>query len=367
METVRVMLSIIAINHNSSELLSECFKSIISTVTDMSYEFIAVDSGSDGDNVDRLLSFAKMGATVLLNKENIGYSRAVNIGLSKAKGDFLLIINPDIIFEKDAINKMFDMLRATPQCGGVGPRAWWNRGKTFLLPVSEYVSPFSMLKKHLSNKFKTIRDMFLRRWLRQNTVFWQSKSPTKQDMLSGACIMTTRKVVEKVGGFDEAFPLYFEDADWCLRALKAGYVLYMLPAAEIIHYYNQSAKRDVSSAQRKFVYSREVFIKKHFAAQQVMFNLAKHILNVFPERGLDTFVDLGGLSNPPEFNFDDGRKKVFLISPLSNLMPSAGSIFATNNFKIPDDLWDCLAEGIFYSSAFYIDDLTQCGAWTWMR
>jgi GT2 family glycosyltransferase len=363
----QVMLSVIAVNYNSSSLLHECFSSIGSAIGTADFEFIAVDSGSHETDVAHLLTLQGDGVEILLNKENVGYAKAVNQGLTKARGDFILITNPDVLYGPESLQRMMKSFSELPRCGAVGPLTWWNKQMTFLLPASEIITPCRIAKTELVRGSTSLSAIVMKNWIKRNIRYWQTAIPLEQEMLAGASIMTTKKVLDVVGGFDDAFPLYFEDADWCLRARKSGYALYMDPRATIVHYYNQSAKQDAETSRGKFDYSLGRFSMKHYAMQSA---LMKRILKFQPCRcgqAKILFDDMGKLTSPPVFRFQSGSRKLLLLSPVDSLMPAAGAFFHADTFGIPEDLWECLGEGRYFVKAFALDVLKGCGAWTWSK
>lgn len=361
------MLSIIAVNYNSSALLKECYLSIISTIGKEPFEFFVIDSGSKEDDANKLLELEKDNVRIILNRENIGYAKAVNIGVKISKGDKILITNPDVIYRAESIVSMSNALSMLPKCGAVGPKTWWNKEMDFLLPLSKPITPYGMFITDLSKTSKTMNNIFLKRWIKSNLQYWLSDNPLKQEMLSGACIMTKRTLFEKTGGFDEIFPLYFEDADWCLRVRNAGYYLYMVPQAEIIHYYNQSAKKDITSSRQKFNDSMNKYYGKHFNKQVYLFNMIQGLWRHKSDKTFQIYEDTGMLDFPPVFSFQDCRRKLFLLSPVETLMPSAGSFFESDSFIFPEDLWSCLGEGRYFMRCFYPDSFINCGSWSWVK
>ncbi len=361
------MLSIIIVNYNSSDILKECYFSIPSALKTQPYEVLIIDSGSEKDEIDKLMDFEKGDAKIILNKENIGYAKAVNLGIKSSNGSHILISNPDVIYTAGSIEEMSDAITTLPKCGAVGPKTWWNKKMDFLLPKSELITPYSVFLQKLMKSSKRIYNGLLKRWIRSNLKFWLSIEPSKQEMLSGACIMTTRKVIEKVGAFDEIFPLYFEDTDWSLRVRKSGYYLYMIPQAEVIHYYNQSAKKDKIAAQQKFNSSMVKYLKKHFNKQIFLFNILQKTLREKRELLLQSYKDIGAINNPPSFEFYDSKRKILLLSPVESLIPSAGACVESNSFVFPKDLWSNLGDGRYFIKCFYADSLINCGSWSWLK
>jgi GT2 family glycosyltransferase len=361
------MVSIIVVNYNSSTLLKECYSSVISTIGDQSFEFIVVDSGSRKEEVDNLMDLERVGVRIILIRGNVGYAKAVNEGIKNAKYDFILITNPDVVYKPDSIRIMMNTLLRLPRCGAVGPKTWWNSGMTFLLPMSEFFTPYWLFRKKLMNTSRTMRDLILRGWIKRTLRYWGSDSPIEQEMLAGACIMTTNKVLDRVGGFDDSFSLYFEDTDWCLRVRKAGYRLYTVPRANIIHYYNQSAKQDAGSAGEKFDDSLNKYMRKHFGNQYALLRRFQRFGAFSGNETFLSFEDIGRFSEPPVFCFKDRSKKLLLLSPVDTLIPSAGAFIEGDSFRIPGDLWGLLGAGRYFAMAINLESARDKGSWTWAK
>jgi GT2 family glycosyltransferase len=363
----KVMLSIITVNFNSSALLKTCFSSIISAIGNEPHEFLVIDSGSKKEDVTSLLSLKGDNVRIILNRENIGYARGVNTGIKNARGDFLLITNPDVFYKSGSIQIMLNALLTYPRCGAVGPKTWWNEKMTFLLPCSEPITPFRTLNSELMRVSPALNKFILRGWIKKTLRYWLSEKPLRQEMLPGACIMTTKKILDVVGGFDEIFPLYFEDADWCLRVRKAGYYLYTVPQANIIHYYNQSAKQDIEASREKYQYSLDKYVKKHFKGQLFLLRQSRRLHKAVGNRPSAFYDDKGIFTAPPVFTFPDSSRKLLLLSPVDSLIPSAGAFFEEDSFKIPGDLWDCLEEGRYFVKTMDMDNFRSCGSWSWLK
>jgi GT2 family glycosyltransferase len=361
-----VMVSVIAVNYNSSALLKECLHSIASTAGDENLEFLVVDSGSREEEVERLSDLERDNVKIILSSGNIGYAKAVNTGIENAKGDVILITNPDVVYKPGSIKAMLSALSELPGCGAVGPKTWWNKRMTFLLPTGELITPSWILKTELMRISPFVSRAILKRWVRKTLRYWLSGEPETQEMLSGACIMTTRRVIEKVGVFDDSFALYFEDTDWCLRARKAGYRLYLAPQAHIVHYYNQSAKQDAGASQEKYNDSMDRYMRKHFRINPALLRSMVRLLDGV-HKASARYEDKGVLSEPPVFTFGDASRKLLLLSPVDFLVPSAGAFVEGDSFKVPEDLWGLLGEGRYFVKVLYLETLVECGAWSWEK
>lgn len=357
-------LSVIAVNYNTSNLLKRCLSSMVSTISNIPIEIIIVDNGSRKEERD-VLNEIEGDAMVIFKEGNRGYSKAVNEGIKNASGDLILITNPDVIYMPYSINKMIEAVASLHKCGAVGPKTWWDEDMTFMLPFSELVTPLRMLKAELMTSSQIFNNIILKAWIGHSLRYWLSEVPISQEMLSGACIMTKRDVIEDVGGFDERFPLYFEDTDWCLRVRKKGYRLYMIPDAKIIHYYNQSAKQESELSQEKFNYSSAKYLEKHFNVQLKIMGYIKRLFR-YKWKGL-LYEDMGITTEPPIFRFNDKGEKLILLSPVTTLIPSAGAFVNGDSFTINEGLWNLLGKGVYFMKAFLLEGIKDIGAWSWIK
>ncbi len=223
------MLSIIITHHNTPELLSLCLRSIKDTIKNIKYEIIVVDSESKEETRD-LIREKYPKVKFILFKKNVGYSKIVNVGLRKVRGEYILILNADIIVLEESISKMLKYIKRHSKVGIVGPQLIDFTGNT-------QVSCFS---------FPTIGAIIARRTFLGKTKWGkrQIKRFTRSvDWLQGSAMMIRKKAIEKVGLWDERFFAYFEDTDFCRRFWQKGYSVIYLPTAKMVHYYHRMSKK----------------------------------------------------------------------------------------------------------------------------
>ncbi|MGB9612606.1 MAG: glycosyltransferase family 2 protein [Candidatus Margulisiibacteriota bacterium] len=250
-----VDLSIIIVNTNNKELLENCLKSIYAHTHRVTFEIIVVDNNShDGSQQMVKNNFPKV--ILIENKENVGFIAASNQGLRRFKGRYALLLNDDTIVKDFAFDYLIEFMDNHPTVGACGPK--------------------------LLNTNGTIQ--------RQGGIlgkkFWLSQKPIEVRFLVGACLMVRREVIEKVGILDENLFFYNDDLDWCLRIRKAGWKIYYLPQAEVVHYGGYSSKRVFNP--KLFIEGFKgglYFCRKHygeFAYQIYRFLLAGSLCLVLP-------------------------------------------------------------------------------------
>lgn len=230
-------LSIIIVHHKTPELLRLCLASIKKTVGNINYEVIAVDSASTRQGKYAVEeNFPE--AMFLPFRENLGYSRGVNIGISRAGGNYLLILNPDVVLTEDSAAKMLDYMRKHPDIGILGPKMLNFNGTAQRTHFSFY-KPITIIARRTFlgrlKPFKKALDNFLMADSDAN----QIQTP---DWLMGSAIMVNKRAIEKVGGMDEKFFMYFEDVDWARRFWHNDYKVVYYPEAAVYHYHQRESK-----------------------------------------------------------------------------------------------------------------------------
>ncbi len=226
-------LSIIIVNWNTKDLLKNCLESLAEDYVRLGgCEVIVVDNGSDDGSVSMVkkLRVKNYELKIIENKENLGFSIGNNIGIKKAKGDYIMLLNTDTIIGKGSIAKLISYLDCHDEVAIVGPKLL-NSDGTVQANCGRFpdliVSFVMLFKEHFGGSD------FVR------------TSPEKSmfvDWLMGAAFMTRKDVFDKVGGLDEEIFMYMEEVDWFYRANKVGFKAYFLKEAEITHLGRGSSK-----------------------------------------------------------------------------------------------------------------------------
>jgi len=261
-----VQISIVIVSYNTKELLKKCLEAIIDSCTDTKMqtclparqgckvEIIIVDNGSKDGSVGEIqnskckMQNDKLKLKIIENKENLGFARAVNQALSGAHGRAILLLNSDTQVEKEALRKLLGFEEK------VGPAVIGTR----LLNPDGSVQPSVF---HLP----TIKRAIWEFWLGKKGAFSkyvpEGKKPTEVEAVSGGAMLISRGVIGKIGLFDERYFMYFEDLDYCRRARLAGFKVYYLPTAEIVHEHGASGKEIVDEANqwRRLIPSSKIY------------------------------------------------------------------------------------------------------------
>ena len=236
--TDAMTLSIIIVSYNARLYLEACLKAIFTAHYPWEVEVIVVDNGSRDGSVE-LVGEQFPQAMLIETGINAGFARANNIGFAAASGEFLLMLNSDTETKGDALVRLVEFLKAHPDVGIATGRLVYpdltDQGvaRAFPTPINALFGRRSLLTKLCPN------NRFARRYLlsRQHS----SDSAFEADWVSGACLLFRRRILEGLGGLDEGFWMYWEDADFCYRAKQQAWRVFCVPAAVVVHHEGKSS------------------------------------------------------------------------------------------------------------------------------
>ena len=220
----------------------------------VSSEVVIVDHSEDPAEASCLRSLE---AEKLLVLPNRGYAAGVNAGVAASEGAVVLVGNPDVALQEDAL---------APLLGGI--RAGWDIvGPQFVLagflfPPTDLQTPCEELLRWLASRSQAVWRRQLRRELQRWRRIWEAREPVPVRALSGALLAFRRETFDRVGPWDEGFFLYFEDTDLCLRARSAGRAALLCPSARALHRVGGSAFQDRRDFFLRFHESRRRFLRK---------------------------------------------------------------------------------------------------------
>ena len=268
-------VSAILVNYNAGGELAVGLQSIADDLAGRPWEAVVVDNASSDGSVDAVAAFAPR-ARVIRNRENVGFARGVNQGLAATSGPAILIMNPDCRLSAGAFEALSRELDASDRVALVGPR--------ILNPDGSVQGSARGDPDMLTGLFG--RTTLLRRALprlavsRRNVVTDAAADDASitVDWVSGACMLARRSALLQVGGFDERYFLYWEDADLCRRLRGQGYQIRYVPAATAVHRVGHSSRDARSSAIRAFHQSAYLYYSTHVAPTASPKRLAARVL-----------------------------------------------------------------------------------------
>ncbi len=198
-------------------------------------------------------------ARFLPSASNVGFAAAVNRAARETVAPCLLLVNPDTLLEPAVVDTLVAWLETHPETGLVGPRVVNDDG-TVQASARRFPGPSAAI----AGRSTWLSRRFPGNWLtRRNLVARDATGPVTVDWLAGSCLMVRRDLFERLGGFDEAFFLYWEDADLCRRAAALGFSCTYLPTVSVRHAGGRSAAQDPKAAIRAFHASAYRLYWKH--------------------------------------------------------------------------------------------------------
>ena len=219
-------LSVITVGFRSEKTIVPFLNSIQKSRDGLNKEVIVVDN-YPGDSCAELARKHPLKPKLIQNTENIGFSKAINQGIKKSSGKYVLIINPDTVIKGHAIRLLFDFAEKHPTLGAVVPKLLYNDGKTqpsiYKFPtIGNAIKYYFFGSKHAFNKY------------------YPGNKTTKVDVAVMAAFLVPQTTINQVGGLDERFFLYYEDIEYCRRLKKFKLPIYFYPKAKVIHLHGAS-------------------------------------------------------------------------------------------------------------------------------
>jgi GT2 family glycosyltransferase len=247
LECSSVATAVLIVNYRTYDALKRCLTSLGPYLV-ADDEVVVVDYESDSCQLARAVD-GSVPVVTLPRTDNLGFAAGVNLAAARSRAPFMLLLNPDTIVEGPVVRTLETWLMSHPDVGVAGARVLNDDGT-----VQRTARRFPDITTLLGGRTGWLTRRFPGNWLsRRNLLGQGSSAPVEVDWLSGACLMTRREIFDRIGGFDEAFFLYWEDADYCRRVAKAGFRrMYVPAAAPVRHLVGASAHGDPAPAIRAF-------------------------------------------------------------------------------------------------------------------
>ncbi|MBU4487110.1 MAG: glycosyltransferase [Candidatus Delongbacteria bacterium] len=267
-------LSVIIVNYNVKYFLENSIRSVKESIKNLAYEIIVIDNASKDGSMEHIQSkFTDI--NYIYNESNLGFAKANNQALKIAKGDFILILNPDTIVKEMSINLLIDYLKKNPETG---------------LATCKIIGPEGTLDASCHRSFPTIWNSFchlsgLSRFFPNskffasyNLLYLDDDRITEVDAVSGSFMLFRRDIIDKDVFMPEDYFMYGEDIDFCYQIKKQGYKIEYVPIADVIHYRGQSSKKDKIKLRKYFFASMKIFVNKNCTTKYSFF--FKFILDI---------------------------------------------------------------------------------------
>ena len=256
-------LSVVIVNYNVEHFLEQCLIAVRNGMRQIEGEIIVVDNNSVDGSLEMLRSkFPEV--KVISNKTNMGFAKANNQAIHIAKGEFVLLLNPDTVVEADTFEKSIRFMESHPEAGGLGVKMLDGSGK--FLPESKRGLPTPSASFY---KIFGLTSLFphSKRFSGYYMGYLNENQTHEVEVLAGAFMLLRKKVLDKTGLLDESFFMYGEDIDLSYRIIKAGYKNYYFPETRIIHYKGESTKKSSINYVVMFYKAMLTFVKKHYTGK----------------------------------------------------------------------------------------------------
>ncbi len=231
-------VSIIIVNYFSADCLEKCLSHLLQARPKGGMEIIVVNN-SPGEPLDDLQA-AHPQIILIKAEENLGFGPACNLGFSKARGKFVLLINPDAFIEPEAVNQAISYMQDHPRVGVVGGQLvdeegnWQPSARMF----PTFFDKFFMLSG-LAARFEKNRVLG-----RMDMTWWDHMEPREVDWVVGAFFMVRAEVFKALGGFDPRYFLYYEELELCRRVKAYGFEVHYVPSIRVHHIGGASSDGD---------------------------------------------------------------------------------------------------------------------------
>ncbi|MDR1345168.1 MAG: glycosyltransferase [Bacteroidales bacterium] len=264
-----MQLSIIIVNYKVKHFLAQCLTSVLEATQHIEAEIFVIDNNSNDGSVEMLRECYPQVQTID-NQCNVGFSRANNQAMRLARGNYVLLLNPDTLVQADTFEKCLRFMDEHPDAGGLGVKMVNGKGE-FLpeskrglpLPGVAFYKIFGLSKFFpKSKKFGTYHLTYL-----------DNNEIHSVEVLSGAFMLMRKSVLDQTGYLDEDYFMYGEDIDLSCRIIRSGYKNYYFPETQIIHYKGESTKKNSVNYVFVFYKAMQIFAKKQFSSHNAkLFN-----------------------------------------------------------------------------------------------
>lgn len=257
--TTAPALSIAIVNWNTRDLLLQALDSIYSS-QEFPLEVIVVDNASSDQSAEAVRDrFPQV--RLIANTANTGYAHGNNQAIRAAQGPYILLLNPDVILPQHGLASAVSFMERHPDAGALGVRQV-HPGGELQRSVRGFPSPMSIFWD-LVGVARLLPASRLFGSYRMTWFRYDAEAEVDQPM--GTFLLLSAKAVSEVGVLDEAFPIFFNEVDWCLRCKRAGWKIYFTPDVEIVHYGGASTVQAAAAMAWESRRGLLQFYAKHYA------------------------------------------------------------------------------------------------------
>lgn len=223
-------ISVCIVNWNTREFLRECLKSLQANRDGLSLQIIVVDNASR-DGSAQMVAEEFPDVELIELEENIGYAAGNNVGIERARGEYVLLLNPDIVVRPGSLKILHDFLKHHPDAGAVAPRLIQPDGsiqlscRSFPDPDVIFFEAFGLSRLLPASKL----------FGKYRMSWWDYDDTRQVDQPMASALLIRSEALESVGKLDERFPIFFNDVDLCRRLWDDGWEIWFNHEAEMDH------------------------------------------------------------------------------------------------------------------------------------
>ncbi len=234
-------VSIIIVNYNTCRMTAECIDSVFEKTHGIDFEIILVDNASTDGSREHFAGDGRI--TYIYNDENLGFGRANNAGIERARGRYVFLLNSDTLLIGNAIKTLCDHLDAHPETGACGGNLFYGDRTPAQSFMRYFPSVFWELNTLCCNLPARLR-------YGRNATHNHTGRVLDVAYVTGADLMLRRDLLQHIGAFDPRFFMYYEETELCHRIRRAGFRIQSVPAAEIIHLESKSFSGAAASERK---------------------------------------------------------------------------------------------------------------------
>jgi N-acetylglucosaminyl-diphospho-decaprenol L-rhamnosyltransferase len=255
---VNPRVSVVIVSYKSRDALEPCLDSLATCAKRIALEVVVVDNASSDGTVEWLRA-NRHEVDLIANPDNRGFTRGVNQGLARARGDFLFVLNPDCEVAPEALERLVHELEHTPGVAAVAPLLLDGGGHA-ARSCGRFPDLWTLFCDHLGLAQKFPDSALFGRYK------YGGKSMDQLDRVewaSGAALLIPRRGYDEVGGLDENIFMYMEEVDWCRRAARVGLAVRVVAGASILHHGQRSSRQVPGQTYLHNLRSRVYYFRKH--------------------------------------------------------------------------------------------------------
>lgn len=253
-------LAIIIVSWNTREILRQCLQSVFASQTTKKFKVWVVDNGSSDGSGQMIEDFFPQ-IQMISNDDNVGFAHANNQAIKASSSDYVMLLNPDTVVEKDVVETLINFLENKPDIGAVGPRLL-NPDRT--LQESAYPEP--TLAREFWRLFHLDRFYYYAKYPMDE---WSLIDARDVDALMGACLLVRRRALDQVGLLDDNFFVYSEEFDLCTRIREYGWRISWVPTVFVVHLGGQSTQQIKQEMFLQLYQGKIQYFRKHHSPLEV--------------------------------------------------------------------------------------------------